>query len=61
MLVLSAVYFISEECAIFLPMAAEKTRIQAIVEPPPGDWGMNRATSHPNKDAAPADANQRCS
>jgi hypothetical protein len=25
MLVLSAVYFISEECAIFLPMAAENT------------------------------------
>jgi hypothetical protein len=34
MLVLSAVYFISEECAIFLSTTAESTRIRAIVDRP---------------------------
>jgi hypothetical protein len=42
MLVLSAVYFISEECAIFLPMAAENTRSRAIVEPPPAPRNRRR-------------------
>jgi peptidoglycan/xylan/chitin deacetylase (PgdA/CDA1 family) len=59
MLVLSAVYFIIEECAIFLPIATANTRIRDIIEPPQGDWTMDRTTSHPNKDTAPADENRR--